>query len=279
MRFGCSALAALAMVATATPAAAQDPAPVVVVTGGLDFVNQYNFRGIRQNTDGMSIWPFVDFGFTPFRGDGGLKTVGLNVGTWNAIHTALDDNKWYESDIYGTVAFGFESASVGVTYTSYTSPADLFAHVKEIALKLSSGAPVGGVSLNPYGLVAFELTDEGQADGGTGKGTYIELGVAPSFAGARASLAVPIKVGLSASNYFEHNMGTEAAPQFEDETFGYLSLGGLVTVPMGAHANIHGGVELQMFGDTLKTKNAFGDDPDDPSGSAVIGSIGLGFAF
>jgi len=270
MRFGFSALAALAMMATAAPASAQDPAPVVVVTGGLDFVNQYNFRGIRQNTDGVSIWPYVDFGFTPFRGDGGLKTVGINVGSWNAFHSQINeddfgtDNKWYESDIYGTVAFGFESATLGVTYTSYTSPADLFAHVKEIALKLSSPAAVSGVALNPYGLVAFELTDEGQADAGDSKGTYIELGVAPGYTGARASLAVPIKVGLSGSDYYEFATG-------EDSKFGYFSIGGLVTVPMGAHANIHGGVEFQAFGDNVKVYN----DQD----TAGIASIGLGFAF
>ena len=37
----------------AAPAAAQD----VAVTGGVDFTNQYNFRGIRQNFAGMAIWP------------------------------------------------------------------------------------------------------------------------------------------------------------------------------------------------------------------------------
>ena len=126
---------------------------------------------------------------------------------------------------------------------------------------------------------AFELSDDGQADGGASKGTYVELGVAPSFAGARATLAVPVKVGLSASNYFEHNMGTALVPDLQDSTFGYFSVAGLVTVPIGGNANIHGGVELQTFGDTLKAKNAFGDDPLDPSSTAVIGSIGIGFSF
>ena len=74
----------------ASPAWAQDPPPVVI-TGGLDLANQYNFRGIRQNTDGVSIWPYVDFGFTPYRGDGGLKTVGVNLGTWNAFNSQIDD--------------------------------------------------------------------------------------------------------------------------------------------------------------------------------------------
>ncbi len=91
-------------------------------------------------------------------------------------------------------------------------------------------------------------------------------------AGSRASLAVPIKLGLSASDYYEFGTG-------EDDKFGYFSVAGLVTVPMGAHANIHGGVEFQTFGDNVKAYNSFGDDDLDPSSSAVIASIGLGFAF
>jgi len=265
----------LAVVLTASPAWAQDPPPVVV-TGGLDLVNQYNFRGIRQNTDGVSIWPYVDFGLTPFRGDGGLKSVGINLGTWNAFNSQIDgftdldgettSNKWYESDLYGTVAFGFGATALGVTYTSYTSPANLFAHVKELAVKLSfdDSAALGRGALKPYALVAFELSDAGQADAGAAKGTYLELGVAPGYAGARASLAIPVKVGLSASDYYEFGTG-------EDSTFGYFSIAGIVTVPMGAHANIHGGVEFQAFGENVQDYN--GQD------AAGIASIGLGFAF
>ena len=260
----------------AAPAAAQDPAPVVVVTGGLDFTNQYNFRGIRQNTDGISIWPYVDFGFTPFRGDGGLKTVGVNVGTWNALHSQIDDvsnldgevtsNKWYESDFYATLGLGFEKASLGLTYTSYTSPANLFAHVKELAVKLSvdDSAALGKGALKPYALVAFELDDSGQADAGSAKGTYVELGVAPGYAGSKASIAVPVKVGLSASDYYEFGYGS-------DSKFGYFSVAGIVTVPMGAHANIHGGLEIQALGDNLE--RYAGED------TMAIGSVGLGFAF
>ena len=161
------------------------------------------------------------------------------------------------------------------------SPANLFAHVKELAIKASfdDSAALGKGALKPYALVAFELDDAGQADGGTAKGTYVELGVAPGVSGSRASLAIPVKIGLSASDYFERNMGTAARPDFQDETFGYFSVAGIVTVPLGAHANVHGGVEVQAFGDTLKAKNAFGDNAADPSGSTAIGSIGLGFAF
>lgn len=250
----------------------------VVVTGGLDVTNQYNFRGIRQNSEGVSIWPYVDFGVTAFSGDGGLKSVSVNVGTWNAIHTQINDsdfatgNKLYESDFYATLGLGFGTTSLAATYTSYTSPADLFAHVKELALKLSvdDSAALGKGALKPYALIAFELDDHGQADVGHHNGTYLELGIAPGVAGARASLAIPVKVGLSAHNYYEFATG-------EDSRFGYVSIAGIVTVPMGAHANIHGGAEFQAFGDSVKAYNAFGDSGD--RSTAGIASIGVGFSF
>jgi len=267
----------VATVLTASPAWAQDPPPVVVVTGGLDVTNQYNFRGIRQNTEGVSIWPYVDFGFTPYRGEGALKTMTVNVGSWNAFNSQINEddfgtgNKWYESDFYGTLGFGFSQATLGFTYTSYTSPADLFGHVKEFSVKLGAddSGVLGRAALKPYALVAFELTDtqdDGratQADGGASKGTYLELGVAPGYAGTKASFAVPVKVGLSLSDYYEFGG--------EDEKFGYFSIAGIVTVPLGAHANIHGGAEFQTFGDSVSAYN----DQD----TAGIYSIGLGFAF
>jgi hypothetical protein len=270
VRFGFSALG-LAVVLQASPASAQ-----VAVTGGLDLVNQYNFRGIRQNSEGVSIWPYIDFGFTPFTGDGSLKTVGVNVGTWNAFNSQINEedfgtgNKWYESDLYATVSFGFGTTALGVTYTSYTSPADLFTHVKEFAFKVSAddSAVLGRAALKPYALIAFEVgtfdVGVGQADGGFEGGRYVELGVAPGFSGTRASFTLPIKLGLSVGDYYELD-GT-------DHKFGFFSVGGLVTVPMGSQFNVHGGLEVQALGETTEALN--GDDS-----SAVIGSIGLGFAF
>jgi hypothetical protein len=275
VRFGIPAIVVLSVMFTAPSASAQDAPPAVVVTGGLDLVNQYNFRGIRQNSDGVSIWPYVDFGFTPFRSEGGLKSVGINVGTWNASHSQINSadfgtgNKWYESDVYATVGFGFSQSALAFTYTSYTSPADLFTHVKELAVKLSydDSAALGAAALKPYGLVAFELATEPnryQADGGLEGGRYLELGIAPGVSGSRVSFAIPVKVGLSIGNYYELD-GV-------DNKFGFFSVGGLATVPLGSHFNVHGGAEFQALGDTTKALNG-GD------GSQAIGSFGIGFAY
>jgi hypothetical protein len=279
-----SVVAGLAFVALGASTAWAQGSPAVVVTGGLDVTNQYNFRGIRQNTEGVSIWPYVDVGIPLATGDGALKAVTLNLGTWNAFHSQIDDfvnldgevtsNKWYESDLYGTLGLGFGPTVLSFNYTSYTSPGNYFSHVKEFGIKVAydDSGPLGKAALKPYGLIAFELSDDGQADAGSQKGTYVELGVAPGYAGSRASIAFPIKVGLSASDYYEFATG-------EDSKFGYFSIAGIVTVPLGPHFNIHGGGEWQTFGDNVKAYNGFGDDDDDPSGSAGIASIGVGFSF
>jgi hypothetical protein len=252
----------------AAPAAAQGAK--VAVTGGVDFSNRYNFRGIRQNGGEVSIWPFVDVGAPVFSGDGGLKTVTLNVGTWNAFHTELPDNKWYESDLYGTLGLGFGVTTLGFTYTSYMSPGDYWHNVQELAVKLSfdDSSKLGKGALKPYALVAFELGD-GSADGGADKGTYVELGIAPGYSADKASIAFPIKVGLSAKDYYEFGG--------EDGKFGYFSVAGIATVPINSNWNVHGGVELQLYGDKLRSVNGYGDSGD--RRYTGIASIGIGFSY
>jgi hypothetical protein len=267
----------------AAPAAAQD----VAVTGGVDFTNQYNFRGIRQNFSGMAIWPFVDLGVPVFSGDGALKSVNVNIGSWNSFHTDQfdaieDEDKWYESDFYASLGLGFSQATVGLTYTAYMSPAEnagdidvYFPTIHELAVKVSvdDSTALGRASLKPYALLAFELTDDGQADLGAEKGIYLELGVAPGVSGDRASVAFPIKLGFSAKDYYEFGGG-------DDGKFGYFSVGGIVTVPINSNWNVHGGGELQVFGDRLRALNGFGaEDGDEPRRATGIGSIGIGFSF
>jgi len=83
------------------------------------------------------------------------------------------------------------------------------------------------------------------------------------------SLAVPVKVGLSLSNYYEGAGG--------DDTFGFFSVAGVVTVPFTSAPtrfgswNIHGGVEFLVLGD--RNEAVFGDS------SHVIGSFGIGLSY
>ena len=279
IRRGAAALGAAAALLQAIPAAAQgaDPNPgAITLTANIDFVNAYMFRGIPQDESGVIMWPSADLGFALFSGDGAVKSISANIGTWNSLHTGdagldnlVNGKLWYESDFYATAGFGFaRGTSVGVTYTAYTSPNGLFGTVKEIAFKLAvddSGA-LGAMAVRPYALLAREL--DGQADGGANEGTYLELGIAPGATGSRLSVSVPVKVGLSLGDYYEGING--------DETFGYFSVAGIVTVPLSRTPtrfgtwNVHGGVEYQRLGD--RNSFAFGKNQ-------AIYSIGIGFSY
>jgi len=290
-----SALAVVAavsvMVVISAPAfaqeAAKDPNPgAMTVTGSLDFLNQYMFRGIRQNSSGIAVWPAIDLGLAAYSGQGGLKSVGINFGTWNSLHTGdtgqdgPSGKLWYESDFYAALGFGFGGGtSFTTTYTAYTSPNNGFTTVKEIMFKLAvdDSGKLGKGAVKPYIAIAQEFDTDvarGQADGGENAGTYLELGIAPGYAAPKAGIAFPIKVGMSLSNYYEL--------AGEDNKFGFFSIAGIATIPLGGTTNfgswnIHGGVEYQRLGDTTAAFNL--DDDGLPKKNQVIGSIGFGFSY
>ena len=290
-----SALAVVAavsvMVVISAPAfaqeAAKDPNPgAMTVTGSLDFLNQYMFRGIRQNSTGIAIWPAIDLGLAAFSGEGGLKSVGINFGTWNSLHTGdtgqdgPSGKLWYESDFYAALGFGFGGGtSFTTTYTAYTSPNNGFTTVKEIMFKLAvdDSSKLGKGAVKPYIAIAQEFDTDigrGQADAGENAGTYLELGIAPGYAAPKAGIAFPIKVGMSLSDYYEL--------AGEDNKFGFFSIAGIATIPLGGTTNfgswnIHGGVEYQRLGDTTAAFNL--DDDGLPKKNQVIGSIGFGFSY
>jgi hypothetical protein len=275
---GCVLACALSA-AGASPARAQgsaDPNPGgVTLTGGFDVTNAYFFRGIPQDDTGVIMWPYGDLGFALFSGEGRLKSVGVNIGTWNSLHTgdAGSDGPagklWYESDFYATLSVGLGAATVGATYTAYTSPNGLFGTVKEISFRLAldDSGLLGAAAARPYVVLAQEL--DGQADGGLNEGTYLEVGAAPGLARSRVSVAFPVRLGLSLADYYEGLSG--------DDTFGFLSVAGVVTVPFTSMPtkfgswNIHGGVEFLMLGE--RNEAVFGDS------SHVIGSVGIGLSY
>jgi hypothetical protein len=266
---------------------ADDPNPgALTITGNFDFLNQYMFRGIRQNSTGIAMWPSFDLGIAAYSGEGGLKSVGVNFGTWNSLHTGdtgqdgPSGKLWYESDFYASLGLGFGGGvSLTTTYTAYTSPNNSFSTVKEIMFKVGvdDSASLGKASLKPYFVYAREFDTEpgtGQADGGENPGNYVELGVSPGYAFPKASITVPIKVGLSAGDYYEL--------AGEDNKFGYFSVAGIVTVPLGGTTkfgswNVHFSGEYQRLGDTPKMFNL--DDDGDPKSNQFIGLVGIGFSY
>lgn len=263
---------AAAPAATAPDADAQQSAPApeikrFTLTGGVDFMTAYVFRGIYQEDSGTIMPPYADLGVTLGKG------VSLNVGNWNSIHSGPSGhsghgNAWYEADYYGSVTFTAGKLKPGVLFTSYTSPNDAFATVHELAGVIAyddSGSPF---PLSPKVIVGTEL--HGQADGGGNKGTYLELGIRPGLKVASAlTFYVPVKVGLSLKDYYEGPTGSNR--------FGYFDTGVIASVPLGFMSGtgaweVHGGVDFLWLGDNMKLLNS-GD------GFKPVGVIGLSFAY
>jgi len=274
-----SCLLMVALVAAPT-SAQQPPGPDsgVVMTAGIDLVNQYMFRGVRQNTTGIATWPSADLTARVFSSDGFVKRVNLTAGFWNSLQTGDTGSSgpigkpWYESRISGTVGLQFGGGvSVAPTYTAYKSPSDLFTTVKELGIRLAldDGRRLARAAMHPYALFAFELDAApgvGQLDGGLRAGRYLEVGATPSYSARLVAIAVPVKVGLSLGDYYEL--------AGNDHRFGFASVGAMVTAPIGGRSkiggwNVHGGVEIQAFGETTKVFNG-GDR------SKVVGSFGVG---
>jgi hypothetical protein len=284
------------LLAMNAPAYAQnDPNPGnLTLVGNIDLTNAYMFRGIRQDDTRVIAQPSAEIDIALQSANSGLKSTSLNFGTWNSLHTGAAglessssgfgcacDKLWYESDFYATLALGFTGGAVGVTYTAYTSPNAGFNNVKEVMFKFGGddSAALGKAALHPWVIAAFEFdTANGhQADGGSKAGKYLELGVAPGYSTAKASVTVPVKVGLSMGDYYELNEGTAARPNFVDHAFGYLSIAGIVTVPLKGTTpygawNLHAGVEYQHLGTTTEAFN-------NGKPNKGIVSAGIGFTY
>ncbi len=235
---------------TAAPAAApapeaSAPAKIYTVTTGLDFASAYLFRGILQESGGAIGQPYADIAFAMKHG------ITADFGTWNSIHSTANVGNWYESDYFASVTFTTGKLKPGLLYTSYTSPADRFATVQELAGTLVVDDSKSAFPLSPKVVLAFELGD-GEADGGQNKGTYLELGIKPAVKLApKATLYIPVKTGLSVNHYYEGPTG--------DNTFGYFDLGGQLSVPLvagkGGALEAHGGLDLMWLGDNMKALN------------------------
>ena len=257
--------------ASATPAAAAAPAQapeasaptkIYTVTTGLDFTSAYLFRGIPQESGGAIGQPYADVAF------GFNHGITADFGTWNSIHSTADVGNWYESDYFASLTFTAGKLKPGLLYTSYTSPADRFSTVQELAGTLVFDDSKSGFPISPKIVLAFELGD-GEADGGENKGTYLELGIKPALKLApKATLYIPVKTGLSVNHYYEGPTG--------DNTFGYLDLGGPLSVPLaagkGGALEAHGGLDLMWLGDNMKSLNS-GD------GFKPVFTIGMTFTY
>ncbi len=257
------------------PAAAGAQSPnqgAVTFRGGVDAPTVYVLRGLVQERDpSLTLTPWADVGFT-LKSSDGVRRIGVDLGVWNSLNTGSAGSKGFTERLHYAETFNASLAlgisrrvALATTYTAFTSPNLMFDTVKEVSVTVTHAD-----RFRPYLRVASEVGDRGM-DGGVRKGTYAELGATPTLLSRRrAILAVPVRVGLSASNYYELDGA--------DHAFGFLSIGGLVSVPVTSASSalgawsLRGGVDYYTFGDTTKAFNR-------GEAHKVVGLVGVGVSY
>lgn len=267
-----TALVAVGLWADAAGAQTARNSGALTVTGTVDIPSVYVFRGLVQEVDpGLTVLPSLDIGVALSSGDGLVKSLGLNLGTWHSFQTgssgAAGPSKLshYQENLYSTLNLGLGAGvDVGVTYMALTSPNRMFNTVNELQMRVGRRG-----WLKPYGFLAFEL-GEHSADGGERKGSYLELGASPTFEAGVVSLAVPVKVGLSLRDYYE--LGGQ------DHRFGYVEFGADATRPISGGGSkfgawsVHAGARFLMLGETAKAFNDF-----DKSRTVLVAGLGVSY--
>ncbi len=252
---------------------------------GVDFTTDYYFRGIKQATDDSIIQPFAEVGFSLYEGDGAIHSVGATLGIWNSFHggdtgadgTTTDPKFWYEADLYAGFSVGFANVfEFGFTYINYSSPNGSFGDINEIDISLSfdDSELLGAFALSPSLTLAFET--DGQADGGTDEGVYLELGVEPSMSvydndAVALGVSVPVTLGVSLSDYYEDGNG-------DSDGFGFFDVGVAVGIDVKQFPESFGSLSvavaghLMFLGDNLEAAN---------NGDAfkAIGTIGVSLSY
>lgn len=311
MKLAIAAIAAVPAFAIAQEAAAPQ-APAARETDetakgrfGVDFTSQYFFRGIRQDAQGLILQPWAEIGWSLIDGNDSVRGLELTIGTWNSLQgsqPAGADGSWYEGRGYIDLSAPVgEKWTFGVRYTAYGNPNGAgtiggvpgFGSIQEFAFRaqLDDRGYLGDLidgGLQPYAMLAFETDGEREyyfgntANIDTNNGVYGELGINPSFNTGIGDddlrLYVPVKVGLSASDYYQDSSTGK------DEKFGYLDVGAEIRTPLNFLPNRMGpwqavvGLHALLLGDNCEERNVGTVGADGDSLEFIL-NVGLSTRF
>ncbi len=255
---------------------------------GADITSAYFFRGILQEDQGFIVQPWIDA--TVQLSDDSSLTFGI----WNSFHdkqtgalaAGTGPDWWYEADLYISFATALtDTLGFDITYTAYTSPNDAFGTISEFAFGLMyddtamwEGTAIAS-GLQPSMLIAVET--DGQADGGSNEGIYLQLAIEPSCTliesqDSPVTLSVPITLGLSLGDYYEDPTSPGAA---DDSNFGYLDIGAVLSMPLSSIPSDYGHWEASLGVHYLKLSEATEAANANAKGDEVIFTFGISMGY
>lgn len=259
----------------------------VALSVGSDFTTAYFFRGILQERDGFIWQPYggVTFKLAEDIGYGVIDNIDFSIGSWNSIQSeqtlasGSGPANWYESDVLVGFTMGLWGfVSTNITYAAYTFPNGAYSVAQELdwTIAFNDSELLGPFALNPSMLWAFEV--DSTAFGDTNQeGIYLGLGVKPGVvlfeeAEYPLTLAVPLTVGLSASNYYDEG------PDGDDDTFGYFDAGLVASVPLSFISSDYGSWSASASLDYLALSGTLAR-ANRGDGGYFVGKGGIAFSY
>ncbi len=242
----------------------------------VDLSNAYYFRGIKQERDGIIVQPWAELYLNLYQAeDGPIRDVSIGAGVWNSIHgdgtlAEHSPTSIYETDWYPLISIGLPGGLTWTTtYYFYTSPNGAFSTAQELNFKLAwdDSETLGRFALAPWANLAYE-TD--RTAFGDRKGVGVQMGIAPTLYAhddERFPIEVtfPIELGLSIDDYYEET-------GVSNDTFGYLSWGLSVRIPLGFLDPSWGAWAVTAVGKGY----TFGDSLEEANGGDELQAQGVG---
>lgn len=258
--------------AVAAPAAAPAAEPAVntgalSLSGGMDVVTSYVFRGYEISDTGFIAQPWVQLNAAAYKNEN--MTITPYIGLWNDVQgTPVGTNDWQEADVYGGIDCGVDDFTIGVVYTFYTYPGNIAPTNQELGFKLSYADKTElPFQIKPYAAWYFEVDNPSGVQ-------YAELGATPTYniKDTPFSVTVPIAFGFSPDGYFLNNDGN-------NEPFGYVSIGGYLNYALPVASkwgawNVYAGLTYYYLNAT-SARDAAGEDTT----YELVGKGGISFSY
>ncbi len=260
MRILLSGISALAAIACATTAHAEDGDVELHGFGDIAFQNDYvTPRGLVVTSEGATVQVLTGLNLvTP----GGVT---FTAGTWVDLNPGYDKVKNItavnEFDFFVGVSGNIlPRLNAGVQYQQFISgqPSVAFKneHNLEFTFKYSDGAPDAAFTINPYLKVFWALSGDSTVVLGKKGGTFdVEIGAVPTLKTGDFTISAPTWVTVGPESYWGDPAGGGGTP---DGNFGVVSTGLKVSTPLkflgsgGAGASVYAKVQYyHLLNDNL----------------------------
>jgi hypothetical protein len=184
------------------------------LTGGVDWRDQYFFRGYNYASSGVILQPYFTALYTVYRDE--HIAITPHAGAWfnfTEVKGPEDPVHWNEVDLIGGVAVECADFTFDFQWVLYKSPSERFQRSEEIGVDItyddSRFWPKSSaiVALNPSVAFFHEYYDKNDSESDAYVGIGLEPELRPFDLGRPVTISFPLTFGSSYNGYYYNDQG------------------------------------------------------------------------